>query len=184
MALRTDLGTLCGYVGIYKPHRLWGKRYGDCLESRSRPRLSRKKLKDRLRRSLKAGKRGDKLATLNMQLDKVLRGRGLKGALARHTYRHAYRPNRCRNYSHTTPDSIFQVHGGITFADGLDDRWDFRPERRRPWYFGFDCAHAWDFIPKIAEALGRGPRKDEQYRDLAFVQEECRSLAKQLKNYR
>jgi len=58
------------------------------------------------------------------------------------------------------------------------------------WWFGFDCAHAWDRCPKI-EALSSSlglhypqhtdPELKIGYKNIAFVEDECRSLAKQLK---
>jgi hypothetical protein len=52
------------------------------------------------------------------------------------------------------------------------------------WWFGFDCAHAGDFSPQYDEPrrlgapTGWGSRNE--YRDIAYVEGECRSLAKQL----
>jgi hypothetical protein len=83
------------------------------------------------------------------------------------------------------------VHGGLTFADRCQEG---RPESEgichvpqpgQPhdvWWFGFDTAHAGDLVPSMARyeaAWGLGNRVDI-YRDLAYVQAECASLAKQL----
>lgn len=54
------------------------------------------------------------------------------------------------------------VHGGLTFAGKDKDR-DL-------WWFGFDCAHSGD---------GRSDGQPE-WRDQAYVADECRSLADQL----
>jgi hypothetical protein len=71
----------------------------------------------------------------------------------------------------THVDILFDVHGGLTFsgvplgaADGF-------------WY-GFDCGHCDDLSPGMMRLL---PREDEAYRNVAYVQAECASLAKQLK---
>src|SRR5258706_1750991 len=58
------------------------------------------------------------------------------------------------------------------------------------WWFGFDCAHTWDRRPKI-EALSSSlglhypkhtdPELEIGYKNIEFVENECRSLAKQLK---
>lgn len=53
------------------------------------------------------------------------------------------------------------------------------------WFFGFDCAHAWDMTPAmdaLNEELGiRLSRLDDQvYRDIAYVEAQVTELAKQL----
>lgn len=99
-------------------------------------------------------------------------------------------------------DIDLSVHGGLTFADGCDP--DFNPatgqgichipEPGEPddvWWFGFDCAHAFDLAPAM-RALIRGCGvygPDEQwmlsfpgevYRDIEYVRAECAQLAIQL----
>ena len=49
------------------------------------------------------------------------------------------------------------------------------------WWLGFDCAHHGDYSPKLARTLSRGPEDYESYKDQEFVEDQCRSLAKQLK---
>jgi hypothetical protein len=52
------------------------------------------------------------------------------------------------------------------------------------WWFGFDCAHAGDLCPKIESYLNsvRDPwPKNYVYRNMKYVENECRLLAKQLK---
>lgn len=87
------------------------------------------------------------------------------------------------------------VHGGLTFSDFCQDTTG--PERGichvpfpgdpdRVWWLGFDCAHAWDYSPDDAKrANERGGiwrlSCDSQYRTLAYVKNECRRLARQLK---
>lgn len=45
------------------------------------------------------------------------------------------------------------------------------------WWFGFDCAHAWDISP----ATDRNYHgSDSEYRDFDYVTRECQSLARQL----
>ena len=65
------------------------------------------------------------------------------------------------------------------------------PEPGRPddvWWFGFDCAHAWDFSPGMAAYWRRTGRPefahrgyDEVYRTAEYVKAECGRLAAQLK---
>lgn len=63
------------------------------------------------------------------------------------------------------------VHGGITFSELVPAK-----EANSPaiWLVGFDCAHSCDFIP----ALDRG--NPDNYRDLWWVFDELKKLAKQL----
>lgn len=53
------------------------------------------------------------------------------------------------------------------------------------WWFGFDCAHAGDFCPAFDGRLGRlgtptGWGSTVQYRNIEYVAEQCRELARQL----
>lgn len=89
-----------------------------------------------------------------------------------------------------------EVHGGITFADKCNPGEDesqgicHTPAAGEPdhvWWFGFDCAHAWDYSPH--DVMNAGKRgypftiePDEHYRDLAYVRAQCESLASQLKS--
>lgn len=86
-----------------------------------------------------------------------------------------------------------EVHGGLTYADrcveGAEDapRICHIPEPGRPadvWWFGFDCAHAWDLIPGMREtyAMADIMRVDtsEVYRTFTYVQQEIAQLAQQL----
>lgn len=84
------------------------------------------------------------------------------------------------------------VHGGITFADRCeDDPSGFGichvPAPGEPddvWWFGFDCAHGYDFqpgLPRNIQILGRDARS---YRTLGYVRAECAKLARQLAEVR
>lgn len=82
-----------------------------------------------------------------------------------------------------------RVHGGLTFADGCSHGSDESrgvchvPSFGEPddvWWFGFDCAHAWDLLPGI-EPRYRDPLDAANvYRDVDCVTSECASLAYQL----
>ena len=88
--------------------------------------------------------------------------------------------------------SVLDVHGGITYADLCADTPEDRGICHKPaagepdhvWWLGFDCAHAGDFCPqydelrRLNEPTGWGTRNE--YRDVAYVTEQCGSLAKQL----
>lgn len=75
------------------------------------------------------------------------------------------------------------VHGGITWAEHATSHW------RHEWPFvdcgfwaGFDCSHAFDFMPMYTtEFLGnQQPTEDTPYRDMEFVEREIVSLVDQL----
>lgn len=76
-------------------------------------------------------------------------------------------------------DDIY-VHGGLTYA-GPDP--EFEGIRPNLWYFGFDCAHAGDYIPglPITRFTAFPPDNLVEYRTLEYVKLECERLAEQLK---
>jgi len=88
------------------------------------------------------------------------------------------------------------AHGGLTYAEGHLPREP--PDAEGRWWFGFDCAHAWDLVPGLAatmaeahaKTLARFPGSEElvasmipgmTYRDLAYVRGECEQLATYLR---
>jgi len=60
----------------------------------------------------------------------------------------------------------FYPHGGLTFAS----------ETPSGYTVGFDCAHSGDLCPYFSKSVGI-------YRDLAFVKNECESLAESLSKH-
>ena len=81
-----------------------------------------------------------------------------------------------------------EVHGGLTFADSCghgDDPSEgicHIPGAGEPddvWWFGFDCGHYGDLSPAYA-ALPSPFLRGGVYRDLAYVESEVQSLARQL----
>jgi hypothetical protein len=85
------------------------------------------------------------------------------------------------------------IHGGLTYADEHPDAPDDH------WWFGFDCGHAGDLMPRMPnvieimrEVIETMPEKvrdvmrdimakqDSVYRDQQYVVGECQSLAAQL----
>lgn len=88
-----------------------------------------------------------------------------------------------------------EVHGGLTFAgpcsEGADESRGIchraGPDEDSVWWFGFDCAHAWDLTPmRHPELVATGyyerfPKAvDEVYRGLDYVKAEVTNLATQL----
>lgn len=79
------------------------------------------------------------------------------------------------------------AHGGLTLTtfcqEGNEHGICHIPAEGEPdrvWWFGFDCAHAWDLCPAYR---AHGFSDYGVYRDWAYVEHECRQLAAQIKNY-
>lgn len=74
-------------------------------------------------------------------------------------------------------------HCGLTYSGECSGHICHVPGPGRPddvWWVGFDCAHAWDFSPGLAALCGwPGPDQFEAYRTLAYVRDQCASLAKE-----
>ena len=85
-----------------------------------------------------------------------------------------------------------EAHGGVTFAgacqpgDAEDTGICHVPapgESDGVWWFGFDCAHAWDISPGLLKLYGDRAfvmAQDSTYRDLPYMQNQCAYLAAQL----
>jgi len=74
---------------------------------------------------------------------------------------------------------LFDVHGGITYSrSGKDYPVENNPDEN--WWFGFDCAHLGD----LREGETASPWEPmATHKSLAYVEDECESLADQLKKY-
>jgi hypothetical protein len=92
-----------------------------------------------------------------------------------------------KGYCSHTPESILEVHGGITFTSFCHESKDHHgichiPAKGEPdkvWWFGFDCAHSGDESP----AYDRISSDDyASYKDIDYVKSEIAGLAKQLKS--
>lgn len=84
-------------------------------------------------------------------------------------------------------DSLdLRVHGGLTYAHQCSGAIRHKPEPGQPddvWWLGFDCAHCDDSSPGM-EALSREQGWSQGsgvYRELGYVEQQCASLAQQLK---
>jgi len=78
------------------------------------------------------------------------------------------------------------AHGGLTFSDfcAIDDK-DHGichipdpGESDDMWWFGFDCAHCYDYMPGYQ--FKRSTDGDLKYRTIEYVKAECADLARQL----
>ncbi len=81
-------------------------------------------------------------------------------------------------------DFYTDVHGGLTFSKKCDGDVDkgichLTNDDDSAWWFGFDCAHAWDYSPALETYTERWD--GETYRDMHYVTLNVESLAKQLK---
>lgn len=81
-----------------------------------------------------------------------------------------------------SPDLVFDVHGGITYSGNKPEY----PVKSDLWWFGYDCGHAWDlpspeFIEKNPSRLEFLSFHDSFYRTLFYCENECESLASQIK---
>lgn len=87
-----------------------------------------------------------------------------------------------RDYAHISVD----VHGGPTYTDRCSPESGIChiPQEGEPadvWWVGFDCAHAYDIVPRMlacdmqSAVWGKGT-----YRDLDYVRGECERLARQV----
>lgn len=114
------------------------------------------------------------------------RRKGLQGTGIIDLFLHAYSG---KEIDEACPISLaFEVHGGVTWADGELPRGDGGDL----WWFGFDCGHAGDLVPRLAPYMRRihnslpeklrraAERFRDEYRDQQYVVSECQSLAAQL----
>lgn len=82
------------------------------------------------------------------------------------------------------------VHGGLTFSGACGHGDEAKsichvPGNGEPdtvWWFGFDCAHAYDLSPN-PRCRVFGLSKEEVYRDVVYVTAEVEKLALQLKSH-
>ena len=73
------------------------------------------------------------------------------------------------------PHSVNPPHGGWTYSSHEQDPVTYYPDSL--WWFGFDCAHAYDYLPVHADH-GIPPRRDgTTYKTLEYVRSELIALA-------
>ncbi len=95
-------------------------------------------------------------------------------------------------------DFEIECHGGLTYSDSCDSGipksfWSEYPichkadSNDEAWWFGFDCGHGFDLSPSYnsSELLKNIYEiKKYTYKDINYVKDQCKSLAKQLKDYK
>lgn len=99
-------------------------------------------------------------------------------------------PEGHRYYGEDYEKPDVEVHGGLTFSDFCQPTEDeskgicHKPDHGEPekvWWLGFDCAHCGDYYDLNSPLRHKYPKSpDDRYRDFAYVESECRSLAKQI----
>lgn len=80
---------------------------------------------------------------------------------------------------------LVEVHGGLTYASACSGDICHVPRPNEPddvWWFGFDCAHAWDTMPTMADNLMLWDG-GASYKTRAYVEAQTRQLAEQLSRY-
>jgi hypothetical protein len=104
-----------------------------------------------------------------------------------------------KGYDEAESVGNFSVHGGLTFAGHCQAGPEGQTichlvdpgEDDNVWWLGFDCSHAGDVSPKHDSDMKRLLRDvtdrssgmyGETYKDVPYVEAECRSLAEQLKS--
>lgn len=160
-----SMGQLCGYVGVYPGHPAYGLNYDGTTEAEAEARRKRFRKQSKMMTKLIDGG-----ASPSAAMGKVF-GEGAS----------------------SEPEVVcpalanVSVHGGLTYSAPCGGHICHTPEPGEPevWWFGFDCAHAWDLVPGM-EATKRSVgitrrATDDVYRTLSYVEAECASLARQLK---
>ncbi len=76
------------------------------------------------------------------------------------------------------------VHGGLTFSapcaeDGGKICHVPKKDEQPVWWFGFDCAHGFDFCPSSNNSLGL-EMDNEVYRNIDYVRNHIKSMADQI----
>lgn len=71
-----------------------------------------------------------------------------------------------------------EVHGGLTYANTIHETVSLHPGDL--WWFGFDCAQAGDFLPRLGYYSSGEPNTTDVYRDIDYVTQEVEKLAGQL----
>ena len=76
-------------------------------------------------------------------------------------------------------DLDFDVHGGLTYSGFWKSE-----EKDSFYYLGFNAAHAGDIMPFMRTVYNlRMLEGGEKYRDMNYMTNECKKLARQVKNY-
>ncbi len=89
-----------------------------------------------------------------------------------------------KNAKYVGMDLYFDVHGGVTFADGGKNC--KYPVKSSLWWIGFDCAHSGDSRDEslckksTLDIIRRFGNDHGEVRTKEYVEQECRNLADQI----
>ena len=163
MIIRTEMGHLCGYVGVQSGHSFFNKKYNQCLKG--------------------CEKIPYKPHALPGQSKEV----SIEWAEMMNELSGGHWPCTSSNENHRTIEDLISVHGGITFTGEYEE--GGKVLEGGIWWIGFDCAHTGDYNPGIALALMKTGyldhllSSDEVYRDEDYVTIEVEQMAVQIKEY-
>ena len=171
-------GHLCGYVGVSKDHPLFGVNYSDCSLPEARV-PNAEETADHI------------LNMMHFNITKLKQTEEKAMESVNFLTEYWKKRKRCsEEYCSHTPESMFSVHGGLTYSDECNEKICHKTDNGdHVWWFGFDCAHSGDksMFTKVHEAMNlkfSNLHKNDVYRDINYVMSECRSLAKQIHEYR
>lgn len=96
-------------------------------------------------------------------------------------------PNNHKFYGIDYDELDLEVHGGLTYSDTCDVGGKICHSHEKGdvianedvWWLGFDCSHYMDYSPYYSYNDHRDDVKS--YKDIAYVENECKKLAIQIK---
>lgn len=177
LIVRGPMGALCGYVGVPNAHPLHGKDYDDCTINCDR---GDSRWCDHTPEHILSAHGGINFAHGCTEIDKE-KWQNVRAAMPKWREEAAKYPK---------GDSAQRIKELTPIIDDYD-KWRERqvaisichiPAPGEPddvWWFGFDCAHSGDVSPGMSREY-RMNIPGDTYRNVAYVREECRSLAEQL----
>lgn len=177
LIVRGSMGALCGYTGVYEGHPLFQKGYSECMEPGRHRRKTRKELR---RAQLFEQKKARKADAANPESGGASWRKSMRDLNSRYSRASKTFLGRKKWCSHIKPESLLEVHGGVTYAGHCSGEICHvpRPGEKRVWWFGFDCSHHMDLTPGLLEY--GGSTREGTYRDVAYVKAEVARLAGQL----
>lgn len=172
LASRGPGGHWCGYVAVPETHRWFGKGYADCLTGEGCPEEWHYTCTPRGAIRVHGGLTFA-AAPFAANAEDWERAKTYRGTVERQAAKYPQGDS-----------AKWLAKWGPVLADfeawrevALRQHVCLRPGPGVPdkaWLFGFDCAHYGDAVPTYGYSM------DGIYRDLAYVREECASLARQL----
>lgn len=160
LIVRNGAGALCGYVGVSRGHPFFEIGYSDCS----------------LKTAQKRGRiKEDELTIGNLKMPESFLKRRREQLVCD-------KDGWCEH----TPESMVEVHGGLTFSGHCQEKEDNHgichvPGQGEPddvWWLGFDCSHAGDVCPAYDKLF---LNRESSYKNVDYVKGEIAQLAKQLK---